>query len=257
MQVTASRSIHSPRHPPGDRRPWSTGVAFGVTLAVSLVALAVPHVMSLLIGDPSKIAAGQWWRLATPVLVQPDGWGQLTFNLLGIAVVGAALERRIGWRSWTAVYLFGGICTILLTIHWHPLVTDGGSSAAVAALVAALSVLVALEHRQELQLLDWIARIYCVFFVCYLTGLALGGLWPGIIAGNASFVVVAAARRQLSPKVLAYATLILVAAAALIMTIELNDHGAGLVAGFVAVVVLLAGRRWIGKPRIGLTDAAR
>jgi hypothetical protein len=74
------------------RRPTLTAVVCGVTLAVSIAALASPALMRLFVRNLPHMLTGQWWRVVTPVLVQPSGWGQLVFNLLGIAVIGAALR---------------------------------------------------------------------------------------------------------------------------------------------------------------------
>ena len=123
------------------RRPALTVVTCGVTLAVSIAALVSPVLMRLFVRNLPHLRTGQWWRAVTPVLVQPSGWGQLVFNLLGIAVVGAALQRRLGWAGWSLIYLAGGSGTIALYVAWHPGDTGGGSSAAVAALIGALAVL--------------------------------------------------------------------------------------------------------------------
>jgi hypothetical protein len=69
-------------------RPALTAMVFFVTLAVSVAALVSPALMRLFVRDLPQLRAGQWWRVVTPVVVQPSGWGQLVFNLLGIAVVG-------------------------------------------------------------------------------------------------------------------------------------------------------------------------
>ncbi len=78
------------------RRPVLTAVVCAVTLAVSVAALFSPTLMRLFVRSP-QLRAGQWWRTVTPVLVQPSGWGQLAFNLLGIGVIGAALQRHLHW----------------------------------------------------------------------------------------------------------------------------------------------------------------
>jgi membrane associated rhomboid family serine protease len=127
------------------RRPALTAVVCAVTLAVSVAALASPALMRLFVRNLPHLLTGQWWRVVTPVLVQPSGWGQLVFNLLGIAVIGAALQRRLGWAGWSLIYLAGGSGTIALYIAWHPGDTGGGSSAAVAALIGALAVLLAAD----------------------------------------------------------------------------------------------------------------
>jgi membrane associated rhomboid family serine protease len=79
--------------------------------------------------------------MVTPVLVQWSGWGQLGFNMLGLAVVGAALESRLARATWALAYLIGGVGSIALGSVWHPDAGGGGSSDAVPALIGALAVL--------------------------------------------------------------------------------------------------------------------
>jgi hypothetical protein len=85
----------------GARRLAMTVAVVAVTAITSVVALASPAVMHLFVRNLPRLRGGQWWRVATPMLVQPSGWGQLAFNLLGIGLVGAALQRRFGWGSWS------------------------------------------------------------------------------------------------------------------------------------------------------------
>jgi membrane associated rhomboid family serine protease len=194
--MTAATVTRDPPKRPSSastRRPALTAVVCGVTLAVSIAALASPALMRLFVRNLPHLLTGQWWRVVTPVLVQPSGWGQLVFNLLGIAVIGAALQRRLGRAGWSLIYLAGGPGTIALYIAWHPGDTGGGSSAAVAALIGALAVLLAADA--DLGRLEWFAQLYSVFFAVYLTALQLGGVLPSVIAGNASIIVMVAARR--------------------------------------------------------------
>lgn len=186
---------------------WLTAAVGIGTLAVSVAAVASSTLMQLMTRDLSQLRAGQSWRLVTPVLVQPDGWGQLVFNLLGITVIGVALERRTNRRAWTVIYLLGGIGGIITASAWHPADRSGGSSDAVAALVGALCVLLVTEDRDRLgPWSDWPARLYSLFFAGYLTALDLGGVWWSVLAGNATIIAGAAAasvillRRKMSTR---------------------------------------------------------
>src|SRR5674536_299772 len=92
-------------HAAGEPVAWLTGAVGAGTLAVSVAALASPTLMLIMTRNLAQLRAGQWWRIITPVLVQPDGWGQLVFNLLGVTVVGAALEHRTSRAAWILTYL--------------------------------------------------------------------------------------------------------------------------------------------------------
>jgi membrane associated rhomboid family serine protease len=245
--MTAATVTRAPPKRPGSastRRPTLTAVVCGVTLAVSIAALASPALMRLFVRNP-QLQTGQWWRAVTPVLVQPSGWGQLVFNLLGIAVIGAALQRRLGWAGWLLIYLAGGSGTIALYVAWHPGDTGGGSSAAVAALIGALAVLAA---GADLGRLEWFAQLYSVFFAVYLTVLQLGGVLPSVIAGNASIIVMVAAHRAVSSTMLTRASLAVVLVGGVAMTAARDDHGAGILIGVTVACLVLARRRILAHP---------
>jgi membrane associated rhomboid family serine protease len=202
--------------------------------------------MRLFVRNLPHLRTGQWWRVVTPVLVQPSGWGQLVFNLLGIAVIGAALQRRLGWAAWSLIYLAGGPGTIAVYIAWHPGDTGGGSSAAVAALIGALGVLLA--AGADLGRLERFAQLYSVFFAVYLTALQLGGVLPSVIAGNASIIVMVAAHRAVRSTTLIRASLVAVLVAGVAMTAARDDHGAGILIGVTIACLILARSRIMAHP---------
>ena len=144
------------------RRPVLTAVVCAVTVAVSVAALFSPAVMDLFTRDLAQLRSGQWWRAFTPVLVQSDGWGQLAFNLLGLAVVGAALERRVSRPLWALVFLLGGPGSIAVLSAWKPEATGGGASDAVAALLGAIILLLVVDGPRMRW--EWPAQLYAAFF---------------------------------------------------------------------------------------------
>lgn len=79
---------------PVQRRPWRlpvTAAAASVTAAISVIALFDADLSGLLTRDEALLRAGQWWRVLTPILVQPAGWGQFAFNLTGLQqLIGAS-----------------------------------------------------------------------------------------------------------------------------------------------------------------------
>jgi membrane associated rhomboid family serine protease len=247
--VTAATLGHVSAARPGEARaprPVLTAAVFAVTLATSVAALASPVLMQLFTRDLPRLRAGQWWRVVTPLFVQPSGWGQLVFNTVGIAVVGAALQRRLGWAGWSLVYLAGGSGSIAVNSAWHPADTGGGSSAAIAALIGAFLVVDNLERKSGR--LEWLAQLYSVFFAVYLTTLDLGGVGASIIAGNATIVVMCIARRAVSRTTLARGSLLVVLAAATAMTLTRDDHGAGLVIGITLAALIRARRAMLSRP---------
>lgn len=50
------------------------------------------------------VAAGEWWRIFTPVLVHADGFTHILFNMWALWVLGPQIERGVG--SWPFVVLY-------------------------------------------------------------------------------------------------------------------------------------------------------
>jgi hypothetical protein len=219
-----------------------TVVVCAVTVAVSVVALFSPTLMNLFTRDLSQLRAGQWWRAFTPVLVQSDGWGQLAFNLLGLALLGVAVERRVSRPWWVLVFLLGGPGSIAVLSAWKPEATGGGSSNAVAALLGAFTLLLVVDGPRMRW--EWAAQVYGVFFAAYLTTVDLAGLVPSIIVGDVSIIAFFVARRAVRPATLSRACLVVVTVAGVLMTVAQDGHGTGILAGLAAASVVLA-RRWL------------
>jgi membrane associated rhomboid family serine protease len=224
------------------RRPVLTVVVCAVTVAVSVAALFSSALMDLFTRDLSQLRAGQWWRAFTPVLVQSDGWGQLAFNLLGLALLGAAVERRVSRPWWVLIFLLGGPGSIAVLSAWKPEATGGGSSDAVAALLGAYIVLLVIDGPRMRW--PWPAQLYAVFFAAYLTTVDLAGLVPSIILGNVSIIAFFVARRAVQPAALSRACLVVVLVAGVVMTVVQDGHGTGILAG-LAVASLVLARRWL------------
>ena len=225
-----------------------------VTLLVSVVAQCEPAVMRALVRDRPLLLAGQWWRAVTPMVVQPDGWGQLAFNIAGIALVGCAVERRVGVRTWLAVYLVGGVGSIAAYSAWHPADTGGGSSAAVAALIGLLVFTARDDPRTDRS--SEFAHWYAIFFSVYLTALDLGGALAAVVAGNLSIVAMAIGRRARGPAWIVTLSRPLIVCAGVVMTLLRDDHGTGILIGLVMGIVLHAHPTWTGRrsrhsPRLG------
>ncbi len=227
-----------------DDRPVMTAVVFCITAVVSVTALANVAVMRAMTRDIHGLRSGQWWRFVSPTLVQSSGWGQFVFNMAGLIVVGAALEQRVQRSVWIVVYLVGGVGSVALLTRWRPGDTGGGSSDAIASLIGALAV--AFAWRSSTRRGDWPAQVYSVFFAGYLTGLALRGVVPSIIAGNLSVAALFAARRAWHPSTVDRACLVMIAACGTVMTVAQQGHGIGIVAGIAIEGIVLARTAPIG-----------
>jgi membrane associated rhomboid family serine protease len=125
------------------RWPVLTAGVFGVTAVVGVVQLLHPPLFELWRRDGARIDMGEWWRLGTGMFVQ-DGWlAGLVFNLVGLAVFGAAAERVFGRWWWLLLYFGGGLFGQTMSYLWLSPV-GAGNSMCVAALIGALATAVLL-----------------------------------------------------------------------------------------------------------------
>jgi rhomboid protease GluP len=117
--------------------PRATAVVLVVTVLLTGLALASPQIAAALDRRPSAVVAGEWWRLITPILINTHGWVQFVSNTLGLAGVGAVVERQWGPRLWLVFYVAGGIAGEAAGLAWQPF--GAGSSVAICGLLGSLS----------------------------------------------------------------------------------------------------------------------
>lgn len=252
-------------------------LAVGVaTAAVSTAALIVPPLSAAMVRDGELVRAGDWWRLVTPILVQPDGWGQFAFNLIGVGLIGAALEQRLRRWLWLVVFLAAGLGSVLVLTLVTPGDRDGGSSDCVAGLIGALAVLRRLDGTTSERMrsermtsegtmsdvrrgvLSFAATAYSTFFCAYLTALDLGGVWPAVLAGDVAVAVALTAARRSGSTRVDTGVLVLVVVAGIVMAARVDGHGIGLLVGaLLALVVTLTRRRSSPTPSMPGSSPAR
>ena len=78
---------------PFHRIPKVTFLIFLLTAIITGLQFFFPNLTAVLERTPEALAARQWWRLITPVFINPEGWRQIIFNFLGIAIAGTMVER--------------------------------------------------------------------------------------------------------------------------------------------------------------------
>jgi membrane associated rhomboid family serine protease len=118
------------------------GIALALLLLLVLMAMLqwlVPGVLSACRRDAARIAAGEWWRLATALFVQDGGVAGTVFNLAGLLLVGTVAERLWGRRRWLVIFFVGGILSEVVATAWRPI--GAGNSVANFSLAGAVTVL--------------------------------------------------------------------------------------------------------------------
>lgn len=159
----------------------ATAVIIALTCLTFALQLAYPEVLPALQRDLEGLKAGEWWRLITPLFVQPQGVFQLVFNLMFIVVLLPMAERLYGAMLWL-LYLVPGVVGQVVNHIWSP---DGGGGSSTAVFGVMGSVLVyVLWHRKSAP------KQYPIFAILGLLGALVmiftrDGHGPGLLTGAA------------------------------------------------------------------------
>lgn len=163
---------------------------FASTLILALTVVlfglqsAFPGVLRTMRLDVASLRAGEWWRLITPLFVQPYGWFQFLPNIVFLAVFLPMAERLYGAKVWI-LFLGTGLAGQIANIDWRP--GGGGSSTAAFGLMGAVLAHVLWRWTGAPRQYGWFAilGILGAVVMCYnrdghgagvLTGAALAGL---------------------------------------------------------------------------------
>ena len=136
--------------------PFATYGVIGVTVVVSIVALQAEEsgLLELLWLDKAALAAGEWWRLVSPVLVHAS-LIHLLFNMYALWLFGPLVEQMYGPWRFMLIYLLtaaaGSVASYLFT---GPAPSVGASG----AIFGLLGVLLA-ASRAHRPVLDRRARM--------------------------------------------------------------------------------------------------
>jgi rhomboid protease GluP len=145
--------------------PIATLLVLGVTTIITVVQFLHPEVLKLLGRRPGTLAAGEWWRVVSPLFVHSQGWRHLLFNLVWISAVGVIVERIFGRRRWLVLYFLSGIIGEVIAFAWKP--DGGGASLGGSGLLGGLCVWLLLRGDQ------WPWRIRVWGPVCLVAALVL------------------------------------------------------------------------------------
>ena len=129
------------------RIPVVTTIVFIVTMTVTSLQFIFPVVLSELRRSPEMYSSGEWWRFITPLFVHTEGWPQIVFNGLCLAILGPVVERYYGPYRWLALYFLAGFVGELAGLAWKP--TGAGASVACCGLLGGLAIWRLLRDRTQ------------------------------------------------------------------------------------------------------------
>lgn len=226
------------------RPPYLSIIAVCVAVVAAVVQYTVPEIVPLLERSQSGLMSGDWWRLATPVLVQTLGWHQTAANLVSLAVIGVVGES-LQPRRWWLAFLGSGILSGQAAAYmWEE--AGGGSSIAICGLAGGL-IVVLLGAARRGQAPRTVVAI-AVGYVIALTGWGLGGV-TAAAAGCAMFAVAYLALVMVDMKHIELVALVAAVVCALGLLPLRDLHGASLTSGMGAAALLLAVRYLTGRSR--------
>lgn len=139
------------RSRPAEARPIATYTIIAVTVAVSLVASSpgAGDVMRALWLDKAGLAAGEWWRLVSPVLVH-GGLLHLLFNMYFLYLVGPLVEQLYGSARFVLLYVVTAAAASAASFVFGGPAPSVGASGAIFGLCGVL-LAVSAVHRPILD----------------------------------------------------------------------------------------------------------
>lgn len=124
------------------RPRWWAVLLWCVVAVPSLVQLLwAPELLDWGRRDASAIEAGQWWRLATSIVLQDGGWLGAVFNLSMLAVTLLLIGEVCRGLTSVLVFLVGGVLANVVTLLASGQ-SGAGNSMATMFLLAAVVVMV-------------------------------------------------------------------------------------------------------------------
>ncbi|MEZ0074360.1 rhomboid family intramembrane serine protease [Planotetraspora sp. GP83] len=209
--------------------PRVTVIVFLITAVPSLLQLFSPSLLTTFERDPSLVGSGEWWRLATSLVVQDGGLIGTAFNLVSLAGLGLLAERALGPARWLALYLAGAVAgQVAGMLSGAP---GAGNSIAVCGLAGGLLAAFALARADRLA--GSVAAFYSVVILTTAFGHSTAGLIATVAVATAGTQLIAH-RDRLPRWVFPLPGL----AAGVVLSALGDLHGPPLLAGLVIGAVL-------------------
>lgn len=141
---------------------------------------------------PLYVDNGDYWRLLTAAFMH-YGLLHLAVNMLALVILGADIERYLGWARFLALYLVAVLAGgVAVTLFGDPLTQTVGASGGIFGLLGAAVVI---QRRRRADLRPLISVIVLNVAISFLPGISLLDHLGGTIGGAlAAFVLVYAPR---------------------------------------------------------------
>jgi len=176
--IAASYLYYIHRGRPRSWRPRWSLLLISVTAIVTAAQFVFPDVLPALRRDLPGLRDGQWWRVITPLFVQPSGMGQVLSNGLFLFMFVPLAEKLYG-RGMLALYFTAGLLVQIDRYYWDP--TGGGSSSAAFGVIGGLCVYIC-RHRRAVPVP---VQMLAVAGLCggVILTVAHDGHGPGLLIG--------------------------------------------------------------------------
>jgi rhomboid protease GluP len=162
------------------RLPVLSIVIIGTTALITGLQFVYPEVLPALTRSEEALKAGEWWRVVTPLFVQPAGWTQCVFNAMFLLAFLPLGEKLYG-RSILALYFIPGVLCQFFNYAWNP-EGGGGSSTAIFGVMGALLVYVCRQRK----------HLPPQYFPIAISGLCAAGMLSVVRDGHGPALLVGA-----------------------------------------------------------------
>ncbi|MES2823605.1 MAG: rhomboid family intramembrane serine protease [Pseudomonadota bacterium] len=168
---------------------WSL-LIITITVVITSFQFVFPELLAAFRRNLDSLLAGEWWRMVTPLFVQPYGWFQCFSNAFFLLAFVPLAEKLYG-KGVLALYFIPGIVGQLVNYAWSP--DGGGSSTAAFGVMGGLFVYLC-RYRKEVPTSYF---LFAIIGLCAagILGLVKDGHGPALLIG--ALVAIMLKARQL------------------------------------------------------------